>query len=366
MIDTLKLSFTDYEVKMYDLNKAILENISSSFGVKLQSSCVMDVIEGNTEQKLLFIDTDGVPCYGKQAYLNTKDFNVDLYNGLCVVQFSAPKVLTGKNYYTSSREETRQSIQKVQRDLSKYGIKTNLENANVIRVDLTNTIQTKYTMSTYMPVLSMLNGKRAKDKRQYNAQTMLWGNTQIQVCCYDKIAEILSYDPGANIEQYPQNSFRAELRLLSKKKVQSSLEIKTGAEIYKHWDNIKESRENILRDFIFKTEPDSFRDYIFQDVSRTFTYYAMSGSRYWLREFFYTSGLVGVLKEISVEEMAEIYRNILIEKGSTDGYIYKAVSTFKKKVENDLVAHLSNFGSPENKYTYAELYEEIYTKVLSA
>jgi len=366
MIDTLRLSFTDFEINMNKMNQKTTENTESKFGVNLKQSSAKDVITGNTEQELLFIDTDHVPCYGKKAWINTKDFNVDLYNGLCVVQFSAPKVLTGSNYYTSSREETRQSIQKVERDLHDMGVHTSLESANVIRTDLTNTIQTDYPISTYMPVLSMLNGKRARDKRQYAAQTMLWGNTQIQVCCYDKIAEILSYNPRANIKQYPQNSFRTELRLLSKKKVQSSLEIKTGAEIYKHWDNIKEAKVKILKDFLFKSEPDEYRDSLLRDIGTKFNHFAETGERNWLNKFLYSFAIAGLMNQVTTQELAEMYRNILITKDRKDTTIYASVSRFKVKFEADLFANLALFSEEDETYTYADLYQEIYTKVLSA
>ena len=364
MIDTLRLSFTDFEINMNKMNQKTTENTESKFGVNLKQSSAKDVITGNTEQELLFIDTDHVPCYGKKAWINTKDFNVDLYNGLCVVQFSAPKVLTGSNYYTSSREETRQSIQKVERDLHDMGVHTSLESANVIRTDLTNTIQTDYPISTYMPVLSMLNGKRARDKRQYAAQTMLWGNTQIQVCCYDKIAEILSYEPAANIRQYPQNSFRTELRLMNSKKIKTTLGISTAKEVYKNYDEIKGYRSQLLHEYVFKMQPEDFDDMLTGSIENMVKAYASTGKRNWFSYLKNDYGLYQLMKYTEIEDLVSIYKTELVKRGThTAESIRVQGIRMRKSIEKQAATLME--GLTVKNIPYRELYLEIYKKFVA-
>ena len=97
-----------------------------------------------------------------------------------------------------------------------------------------------------------------------------------------------------------------------------------------------------------------------------FNYYAETEERNWLSKFLYSFAIAGLIKQVTTDELAEMYRNKLIEKQNKETSIHTQVSRFKKQYEAALVAHLAFLAEENKTYNYADLYQEIYTKVLSA
>ncbi len=363
MVDTVSLSFTDFEINLKKICEAEGKNRISA-GLKKASQSTDSMIQGIDNQPLLFVDKEGIPCNGSGYYINAiqENFNIDIYPGRATARFSVPKVLTGKNYYTASGLETLQALKTVENKLSEIGMKTSLQTADITRIDLTKTVETDYSFKNYIPILAMLEGKRATDKRQYQAETLQWGNTQLQVCCYDKIKEMLFHKE--NISSYPANSFRAELRLLNKRKVQASLGINKGAEIAFKYNELKERRLSILKDFVFKVQPQDFTDIIINNAEKLIFAYALSDNRNWLQCLFKTYGQTTLIKEIGTENFIEIYRNALRVKGYNTDSIKSMVSRARKQVENRLPDIWESLEI--DKIPYSQLYNEIYQKVLKA
>jgi hypothetical protein len=363
MIDTIKISTVDFEIDLEKLRKSEAKE-GYSFGAKPSIQTAQEVQAGTKNQSLIFIDKYGTPCYGKSAHFNAPKYKVDIYNGRIVIQFSSPKIATGSNYYTSTKAEYEHSLKKVEQDLKEQGILTSLPSSNLSRLDLTTTEQMDHNFSTYMPVLNMLNGTRAKNKRQYHAQTMQWDNSQYQVCCYDKLAEIQSYEPGANISQYPQNSFRTELRLLNSKKIQTTLGISTAQEVYRNYDEIKGYRSQLLHDYVFKTEPKDFNDMLTGSIENMVKAYASTGKRNWFDYLTKDYGLFNLMKYTDTQELVNIYKAELEKKGMhTTESIRVQCIRMKKRIENKASTLMESL--TVQNIPYRDLYLEIYKKFVA-
>jgi len=363
MIDTIRISNVDFELDLAKLEKAEAKE-GYSFGAKPSILTASEVLEGSKNLSLIFIDKHGTPCYGKTAHFNAPKYKVDIYNGRIVIQFSSPKIATGSNYYTSTKAEYEQSLHKVEKDLKEHGILTSLPSSNLSRLDLTTTENMDHKFSTYMPVLSMLSGTRAKNKRQYQAQTMQWDNSQYQVCCYDKIAEILSYEPAANIRQYPQNSFRTELRLMNSKKIKTTLGISTAQEVYKNYDEIKGYRSQLLHEYVFKMQPEDFDDMLTGSIENMVKAYASTGKRNWFSYLKNDYGLYQLMKYTEIEDLVSIYKTELVKRGThTAESIRVQGIRMRKSIEKQAATLME--GLTVKNIPYRELYLEIYKKFVA-
>jgi len=214
MLDTVKLLVSNYEVTK-----------ESSLQVQPATYRVVTGAEEPVSEFPLFQDTAGRQYRGSKAYLNNEKWNLTIQpftksrNGTCCfVSFSVPKVHSGdNNFYSVGREGSRASIQLVEEELSEAGFKTNLEKADISRVDTFKNIQTEEPFSSYYSLFSMLKARRGI-QRGYGT-TFLLHNTQQEFCVYDKLSEMESR--GLDTSHFPAQSMRFEHRLLNKAKVDS-------------------------------------------------------------------------------------------------------------------------------------------------
>jgi len=213
MIDTVKLLVSNYEVTR-----------ESSLQVQPATYRVSTGEEEPVSEFSLFQDTGGRLYKGSKAYLNNDKFNLTIQpftkarNGVCCfVSFSIPKVYSGENnFYSVGKEGSREAIQLVEQGLSEVGFKTNLEKADISRVDTFKNIQTEEMFSSYYSLFSLLKARRAI-QRGYGT-TFLLHNTQQEFCVYDKLAELQSR--GLDTSRFPAQSMRFEHRLLNKAKTE--------------------------------------------------------------------------------------------------------------------------------------------------
>ncbi len=358
MVDTMKLSFTDFEIDLLAMEKAS-EHEDIYFGIKQRTLTPAEAIHGTVED-LLFYDRNKIPCFGEKAFYNSPVCNVDIYGGLATVQFSAPKVATGNNYYSAGKAETKLSLQQVEKHLSESGIHTDLQGANLIRLDMTKTAETEFPFKTYMPVLGLLEGKRAKEKRAYQAQTMLWGNSSIQACCYDKIAEMQTHQLDTSM--FPNNSFRAELRLLNKRKVQSTLRIQTAEDLLLHYAEVKEQRQQLLKDFLFKTSPEDFHGMLTSSVEKMVRAYISTEKSWWFQNLLKDFGLLTLLRNVEVETLLQLYREEKEKAGMDRRAVSASTSRLRRQIQKSLGGVMESL--EVEKIPYRQLYEELYNKVV--
>ncbi len=214
MIDTLKLSLTDYSVSLgadLDIQPSARNNATG----EIQGVYPLWRNEGGTVE-------------GVKAFHNGEDFNVTLKPMSnaepgsigCMVQFSVPKVAYDSNYHPTDHKGTEAALRIIEGHLKRVGIRTNIETASLSRVDLFKTVEAEEPYACYHPVLAMLRGKRMA-KRDYGT-TFLWGNTVQEICAYDKLVEMKQRK--VSTAGLPRNSIRFEHRMLKGRKVRESLD----------------------------------------------------------------------------------------------------------------------------------------------
>jgi hypothetical protein len=166
----------------------------------------------------------------------------------CFVQFSVPKVATGSNYHPTDHKGTVQALKSIQKQLGAIGVRTNLKTASLSRVDVFKTVSAKEPYHAYHPVLAMLQGQRMA-KRDYGT-TFLWGNTQQEICVYDKLVEM--QHRKCDVSGLPGNSIRFEHRMLKAKKVRDTLEMRTVADLVGAPDHVRDTYRKVMEKQLFK------------------------------------------------------------------------------------------------------------------
>jgi hypothetical protein len=244
MLDTLKLSLTDYSV-------------SSNAQLQVQPGLV-DNATGELIGNNKLWNCEGRVVTGSRAWHNGESINITVKPNthttgapaLCLVQFSVPKVATGSNYLAVGAVGTSRALRAVQKYLSEVGIKTNLKTAQVSRLDAFKVAVCKEPFDAYQPVFATLQGRRMR-RRDYG-RTMLWENTLWEICAYDKLEEMRR--SKHSIEGLPRNSLRFELRALKMAKVRSWLGIENAAQLPDALDHIEQEYRAAMEKQLFKGE----------------------------------------------------------------------------------------------------------------
>jgi hypothetical protein len=274
MLDTLKLSLTDYE-------------ISSSPDLQVQPPTV-NLGTGEVVGHHLLWRSRGGEIVGAKAFHNGESVNITLRpsdnktfaSALCLVQFSVPKVATGSNYHAVDHHGTQAALDAVQKYLDKVGIKTNVKTARVSRLDAFKTVEADESFPAYSPVLSMLSGQRMA-KRDYGT-TFLWANTQAEICAYDKLEEMSRHkQPVAHL---PTNSLRFEVRALKGRKVRDWLGIENAGELPGALDHVRDCYNGMMEKHLFRPEL-SERHVLSAKTIELQLRQAKSTERFWFRSW---------------------------------------------------------------------------------
>jgi hypothetical protein len=293
MLDTLKLSLTDYYV-------------SSNPDLQVQPPTV-NLGTGEVVGSNLLWRSGGREVVGAKAFHNGEDVNITLRpsdnktftSALCLVQFSVPKVVTGSNYHATDYKGTEAALEAVQKYLDKVGIKTNVKTARVSRLDAFKTVEADEGFEAYSPVLSMLKGQRMA-KRDYGT-TFLWANTQSEICAYDKLEEMSRRKQS--VSHLPTNSVRFEVRALKGRKVRDWLGISSAGELPQALDHVRDCYNATMQKHLFKPELSEHH------VLRAKTIEAqllqvMGTERYWFRSWLNAVALERLAPELEAVKVA--------------------------------------------------------------
>jgi hypothetical protein len=242
MIDTLKVSLSDYE-------------ITSDADIVVQPSN-FNAATGEMTGNYPLWHTGSRYVEGARAFHNSEMFNLTIKPVRptepdkmgCFVQFSVPKVATGSNYYPTDKAGTVDALKTIQKELKSIGVKTNLKDASLSRVDTFKTVQATEPYQTYHGVLGMLQGQRMA-KRDYGT-TFLWSNTQQEICVYDKLAEM--QQRKCDVSRLPGNSIRFEHRVLKARKVRETFGMRSVNDLVKLHQTLSDSYRDVMEKQLFK------------------------------------------------------------------------------------------------------------------
>lgn len=388
MIDTIKLNLDDCEID----NKAQIIIEPSPY-------------THDTQQKFinydLFLDnTTGEIVQGKKAYLNNEKFNITIkpkyklqkdaiskkrmydinysggikagkifkiespeekFNSGIFVQLSLPRYLNETNFNSISINDEKKVINQLEKDLRSNGIKTNIWNSNLSRVDAFANIQTDENFSSYSEIFSLINLSRM-ERFEYAGTTFLYKNGEQQICCYDKIAEIQNKFKKDTNFKLPNtlNVLRIENRLLKKRKIFSVTGFYTLKELYKNYDFIKEHYKNEVEKTIFQYEPEELEILTSKNIKNEMELFKNIKGRNWLHHYLRMYGLAHLLKLSNIETLYAAIDEIELFDRMKKSRLKKQLREMQIDIQLMKKNHFSRIKSNR------ELYNELKTKFYKA
>ena len=344
MLDTVKLCLDDFDVE-------------PGADIQLQPSAINHASgEHGTEYPLW--RNGKFQVRGAKAFHNGEKINVTFNprreqpgeQALCIVQFSVPKVANGSNFYPTDANGTNEALNTVGKYLHDIGIKTNIERATVGRLDAAKTEAMREPFAGYTPVLSRLEGKRAQ-RRDYGS-TMLWGNTQWEICGYDKREEMSR--AKLRTDGLPANALRMELRAMKAQKVRSLFGLRTVRELRDGLDHVRDVYRSEMEKQLFKHELPEATLLSRAELVEQLTA-AKEGSRFWFQTWLQAWAMEQLAPEAAalkdavrqVADNRETANRVCrqIEQGEREGLALRAVGPSKR--------------------TWGDLYNELRDKVLA-
>jgi hypothetical protein len=355
-VDTLKLRLVDYEVAPDSVLKVRQPDYTHGTGEEERSIP-------------LFRDTSGYLVEGVRAYHNAEDFNLsfspltmgdDVPVGAgCWVQLSVPKRARGENYHPVSGRSTRTVLRKLESSLREVGVRTNIETAQLVRLDTFRNVVADEPFPSYHPVFSLLSAKRMP-KRDYGT-TFLWHNTRQEVCVYDKLEEM--QHRKLDTSHYPQNTIRFEHRLLKGKKIREALGFSSVKDLCDGYGHVAEVFKQTMREQLFRY---SVADFEVLTKSRLKAELALFRDRYgrnWLQYFFQAQGFLVLADLAGVDVLKQAIAEVAGDESETDKKRIRRVVQRVERMRFDL--SMAKIHLPSRR-KLAELYTELETKLLAA
>lgn len=386
MIDTIRLNLVDCEIK-------------KSCPLTVQPG-LLDYSTGKSfNESDLFIDSTGKIITGSKAYLNADkwyltiqpsmeselndysrsklkikrfkridekiqkdlwDHNSDEEVKGIFIQTSLPRLLSETNLKTLSFDEQKTALKVLESELKKYGIKTNIFDANLSRVDTFTNLKTDYSFFAYSNLFNLMECSRMKSVG-YADESYLWKNGNQQLAIYDKILEIktkkpeLKFSPGKNI-------MRIENRLLKKRAINSRLHLLKLNDLYKNYDEVKEYHKQEITKRLFKYNLDEIELMTENDLKQRFVYAKEVYGKKWFDKYCFNFGLYSVSKIADINFLG----NIIAELDNiSESNIRVKKHRILKKI-NDSKFHFGKGGIFSNEAinfkSNVELYNELKTK----
>lgn len=256
------------------------------------------------EPTFLFNTTKQGGVYGKGAYYNNEDINLDISTfGLSLV-FN-PTKYKGANQLTADTHHISLIAQDIEDHLQDLGIRLSISNSKATRIDLAKDRLMDKEVFMYGDTFNTLTGKRAKERVQYPDGYRI-GNGQRQGLFYDK---------GFEQSQQRSNNMRCEYRLLKSAAISKALSITRLEDIYKatpedlHYLYGIEVSNNILN--TPKTNNNT-RNISLQGLQHL-RQVVSSGGRYYQKDLFALSG--GVSGLLDMFGSFDNIRNFIISCG---------------------------------------------------
>lgn len=386
MIDTLRLNLTDCEIKR-------------SCPLSVQPG-ILDYSTGKIHNENdLFIDTTGKIIRGSKAYLNDDKFNLTInptveseindygqnklklkrfkridekiqkdiwdYNsdtdqvkGI-FVQTSLPRLLSETNLKTLTFDEQKTALKILEAKLKEYGIKTNILNAGLSRVDTFTNLKTDYSFFAYSNLFSLMECSRMKSVG-YADESFLWKNGNQQLAVYDKILEIRKKNPESKLKD--KNVMRLENRLLKKRSVQSKLKFLTVSELYNNFDEVKNYHKKEIEKKIFRYDLDEIEMMTETDLKQKFLYAKEIYGKKWFNNYCFNFGLFTVSRIADINFLTEIISEL---DGCNESQLRLKKHRIAKKI-NEAKFHFGRGGifsdQTVNFKSNVELYNELKIK----
>lgn len=287
-IDKITLSTTEFD-------------ILNSCPISIQPHLFTLSGDSDSHSSPLFKSSSGHYVFGKKAFLNESDFNLDINNdngaSYLRVSFNPNKLF--HPYLPCSFEQALDSVEQISGRLQENGVFLDIDRSNIIRLDLMKQRYLSDPLSSHHLVLGSLRAKRQHSRTFID--TYVVGNTQHETAFYDKSNE-------SNLDT--PNLIRCEIRAKRKKPVAKIFGIETIKDLMSSNGNELTQRYNShLYANVFvgasnETELQTQKDILFWSVNK----YGQNG----VQKFFQ---LVGIHEALKIFGSLDGIKNVLKEVG---------------------------------------------------
>ena len=345
MLDTLKLMLSEYKV-------------SPESSLRVQPASY-EVATGEKVEFPLFRNEAGT-FYGSKAYLNTENWNLTLKplpagnRGTgAFLQFSVPKNYYGSNYFSVGEAGTRASLKKVEGELAENGVLTNLEEAELSRVDTFKNIEPEEPFCSYFSLFSLLRARRAQ-QRGYGT-TFLLSNSSQEFCIYNKLEEMREH--GEETSELPE-TMRFEHRALTKRKVSSLYGFTRAGELFHGgYELVREKQLESWKSSLFSFSAEEVVVLGSKQLEQEMRFFQEKFGANWFQYFLKSYGAYSLAKFAG----KEVVRNALENLNSERTKVWRTMKLLEE-AERELLVLKQEEGSSK---TLGELYEELREKVCS-
>jgi len=343
MLDTLKLMLSEYKV-------------SPESSLRVQPASY-EVATGEKVEFPLFRNEAGT-FYGSKAYLNTENWNLTLKplpagnRGTgAFLQFSVPKNYYGSNYFSVGEAGTRASLKKVEGELAENGVLTNLEEAELSRVDTFKNIEPEEPFCSYFSLFSLLRARRAQ-QRGYGT-TFLLSNSSQEFCIYNKLEEMREH--GEETSELPE-TMRFEHRALTKRKVSSLYGFTRAGELFHGgYEVVREKQLESWKSSLFSFSAEEVVVLGSKQLEQEMRFFQEKFGANWFQYFLKSYGAYSLAKFAG----KEVVRNALENLNSERTKVWRTMKLLEE-AERELLVLKQEEGSSK---TLGELYEELRGKV---
>jgi hypothetical protein len=300
---------------------------------------------------------EGAYAYRREGHFNATikpQFKTDGTGtaAACYVRFELPKFAGGSNFHALDKSGVMDAIRAAGAALDGFGIKTNIETAQIARLDAFKNAVMSEPVSCFQPVLSLLKGSRMK-QRGYE-EGFLWENGRQQICFYDKLRK-MRHDklPVAGL---PANVLRGELRFLKSNKVRDALSMKSVRDLVENYEEVRRVYQDTMSKQLFRVSTTGSTVMVESALKEEMAFFQERYGREWLDAYFRTFGLHCLLQKASIETVVGVVDELTENR--------MAKSRMKNKLSKLRFDAEALYPATGSKRTVGELYDELREKII--
>jgi hypothetical protein len=340
--------------KAYYNDKQIQFDINHSFENLLPKR--KETLKEFNVKKYLGSYYTGEEIFQKNINVNLK--SEQLYNSAYGLKFSLPKYYDGENNFNAlSDKKIKKCFNDIENKLYKLGIKTNLKEATLSRLDCFQNIITDENYHAYTPIFSLMKLSRKKNF-EYAGTTFLWRNGSHQITIYEKIEEMMNRSKDkTQFGLLPPQVMRIENRLMNKRKINDSLKLLTVNDLVRNLPAIRDNYRDLINKNVFRYEPDEIEIMTKKDIIGRMESFKANGNKRWFYDFVFYHGIHYISTIIDFETLVRALEEVVENRMKK--------SRILKKIEDSRLNNKFVSKSTSGK-TYATLYNELKNKFLKA
>lgn len=302
----------------------------------------------------LFKTSDGGTTYGKKAYINCDFVKVTFRDSGTYVHFSFPRSkYRDHNAYTVSLSDAYSIIDKHQKTLCDAGVKLDLINAHLSRVDLFRDILMDHRFETYFTLFEKMHASRMS-RRRYRT-TYNFSNSVSELEFYDKYQQMLDTEGMVAPNNFPKNTMRIELRFLQGAKCKKILSVSTINDLLTKWKDLPAIYEDTVNNLIFsRFDNDGLKNTVCYDDTEMLR---QSYTNYKQQPFSYYTKQLGRLELLKRWPDQNLLRQVMLEFQDKSA-VSKSLATVNSVLSNPTY-------EKDCQIPLADLYAELHNKLIT-